>query len=137
MGLIAETGEGERGGRGRGGDELDYFRPKRAMELLAEGAQLRGGGVSATGGGGSLANSASVHGLESLLAGDTGSSWKRGRLQSLPPPSSGTTLHPSHHSVPQPGPQVVPHHDVLETVERKKSKWRSLEPLDNRRPPPP
>ena len=127
MGRIVET---EEGGGGGGGGELDYFRPKRALQLLAEGAQLRGG--STAGNSGSVANSASVHGLETLLAGDGGSSWKRGRLQCLPPP-------PAHysglHSVPvQPCAQSGSQHDVLE---RKRSKWRNLEPLDSRRLPPP
>ena len=177
-GTIMEEGEGEGEWRGSGA-EMDYFKPKRALELLAEGAQLRGGvsgGVSG-GGAGSLANSASVHGLETLLAGDIGSSSRRrGRLQSLPAtsaysphsiphpgphsipqpslhsiPQSGPhpmphphsipqpSLHsmpqPHPHSMPQPGPHSIPQHDVLETVERRKSKWRSLEPLDKRRPP--
>ena len=162
----SKKGEGEWRGSGA---EMDYFKPKRALELLAEGAQLRGG-VSG-GGAGSLANSASVHGLETLLAGDIGgSSRRRGRLQSLPAtsaysphsiphhgphphsmPQPGShpmphphsipqpSLHsmpqPGPHSMPQPGPHSIPQHDVLETVERRKSKWRSLEPLDKRRPP--
>lgn len=107
---------------------MEYFRPKRALELLAEGAQMRGvdprkwEGPPNTG----TSNAAAVHGIGTMLAGDPSLSWKRGRLQSLPLP-------PSHH-----GPQSMTQ-DVLEAMERKKSKWRSLEPLGdthNKRPPP-
>ena len=137
-GTITEAAEeeGEGGWRGSGA-EMDYFKPKRALELLAEGAQLRGG--VAGGGAGSLANSASVHGLETLLASDNiGGSWRRGRLQSLPATSAfnpHSIPQPGLHSIPHPSPHSKPQHDVLETVERKKSKWRSLEPLDKRKPP--
>ena len=116
-------------------EELDYFRPKRALELLAEGAQIRGTESrrwegshkhSSTG----ASNAAAVHGLDAILAGDSSLPWKQGRLQSLttnslPPPPS----HPSPQSTTQ---------NVLETVERKKSKWRRLEPLGDphkRHPP--
>lgn len=91
------------------GEELDYFKPKRALALLAEGAQFRANNT---------VNTSSV---------DGGLSWKHGRLQSLP--SVPASHHPVPHSTLQHGPQSMTHHDVLETVERKKSKWRSLEPL--------
>ena len=106
------------------GEELDYFKPKRALELLAEGAQRRGG---STGAGNSL------QGLDAVLPSDV--PWRRGRLQSLPPPS-GPSHHLSPHSMMQHG--TATQHDVLESVERKMSKWRSLEPLADphrKRPP--
>ena len=99
------------------GGELEYFKPKRALELLAEGAQLRG----------------TVASGQTILTGETSLSWKRGRLQSLPPQSH----HPGPHTVLQHGSGT--HHNVLETVEWKKNKWHSLEPLGDphRRHPPP
>ena len=110
--IVEEGGEGRGGGRGGGGEELEYFKPKRALALLAEGAQLRGATNTV----------------------DAGGPWKHSRLQSLP-----TSHHPS--STLQHGPQSMAphHHDVLETVERKKNKWRSLEPLgdSHKRQPPP
>ena len=124
-------------------EELDYFKPKRAYELLAEGAQLRGRDsrkMEAPHFSVGTSTAASVHGLDSLLSGDAGLSWKRGRLHSLPPPSSHNH---GPHSILQHGPhsamQQQPAADVLETVERKKNKWRSLEPLGDphkRHPPP-
>lgn len=124
-GAIDEMEEGRR----TSGEELDYFKPKRALELLAEGAQMRGidphkwEGPPSTG----TSNAAAVHGIGTMLASDPSLSWKRGRLQSLPLPPP-----PSHH-----GPQSTTQ-DVLETMERKKGKWRSLEPLgdtQHKRPP--
>lgn len=120
--------EMEEGRRRTSGEELDYFKPKRALELLAEGAQMRGGdphkweGPLSTG----TSNAAAVHGIGT---GDPSLSWRRGRLQSLP--TTSLPPPPSHH-----GPQSTTQ-DVLETVERKKSKWRSLEPLGDthKRPP--
>lgn len=102
--------------RGGSGEELDYFKPKRALELLAEGAQMRGG---------STGTGTSVQRGDPHVAGDV--LWRRGRLQSLPPPSGPPSHHLSPHSMTQHG--TVTQHNVLEAVERKKSKWRSLEPL--------
>lgn len=127
-GAIEEAGEEKR----TSGEELDYFKPKRALELLAEGAQMRGvdprkwEGLPATG----SSSAAAVHGLDTVLASEPGLSWKRGRLQSLP--TAPLPYPPSHH-----GPQSMTQ-DVLETMEKKKSKWRSLEPLGDphKRPPP-
>ena len=130
--IIEET-EGER--RTSGCEELDYFKPKRALKLLAEGAQLRGGELRRTEGPhfSGTSTAASVHGLDSMLSSDAGIPWKHGRLHSLP-------HNHSPHSVLHHGPHsMVQQEDVLETVERKKNKWRSLEPLGDphkRHPPP-
>ena len=130
-----------------GQEELDYFKPKRALELLAEGAQLRGESRKMEGVHFSVGTStaASVHGLDTMLSADAGLSWKRGRLHSLPPPPSHnhsphTMLQHGPHSAVQHGPHsTVQQPDVLETVERRKNKWRSLEPLadPHKRLPPP
>ena len=146
---IIEEGGGE---RRPSGEEMEYFRPKRALELLAEGEQMRGGGGREGGRNdlhkwGSFAtpgvptgtsNAAAVHGLETLLAGDTSLPRRPGRLQSLP---VNPSLPPSHPSLPPSHPTPHTATDILETVDKKltkRAKRHSLEPItDMHKKPPP
>ena len=141
-----EEGEVE---RRPSGEELEYFRPKRALELLAEGAQMRGGGGreggrndshkwSSLGTSTGTSNAVAVHGLETLLAGDTSLPRRPGRLQSLP---VNPSLPPSHPSLPPSHPTPHTATDILETVDKrlsKRAKRHSLEPItDMHKKPPP
>lgn len=128
--------------------EPDYFKPKRAAELLARSSQLKesdhveGGGVGWLNRSGSLTttlpSAATVHGVDSITAGDSPFSKRPGRLQSLP-------VSPSlpHHfgSLPLPPDPGKANIHMLEKVEKRISsrKRNSLEPLQEigkpRRPP--
>ena len=122
------TIEEAEGQRRTNGEELDYFRPKRAMELLAQGAQMRGadsrkwGPHSSSVASVGASNAAAVHGLESLLASDTGLPGRRGRLESLP--TNPPLPRPSH-----PGPGLQPTQDTVDRRVGKRSKRHSLDPL--------
>ena len=116
-------------------EEMEYFRPKRALELLAEGVQMRERGReghSKWGGSNSIAsptvsadtsNAAAVHGLETILAADPHLARRPGRLQSLSLLSQG-----GEGSEGGGG----------ERRGRRRSKRHSLEPITdaNKRPPP-
>ena len=144
---IEET-EGEKW-TGGGREELEYFRPKRALELLVEGAQMRGSDPqkwsSLTQPTTGTANAAAVHGLKTLLAADTNLSRRRGRLplQSLPGNPTLPPPPPPHSSVVEQLQPAQTQQDVLEVVEKveKRNKLGSLEPLGARdifrKPPPP
>lgn len=129
--------------------EPDYFKPKRAAELLARSSQLRESDAE-PGGGGWLSKSgsstatlpsaaATVHGVDSLIAADPHFSKRPGRLQSLPvSPSLPHHLIGSVPAPPDPGKANI---HMLEKVEKRMSsrKRNSLEPLQEigraRRPP--
>lgn len=118
----------------RSGGEQEYFKPKRAMELLAQGAQLKDSSSSEHRNGlgndsllANAANAAAVHGVDALLMSESTASRKHGRFQLLP---VNPTLPQSLAPLPEPNP--------LEKVGKKGKKRKSLEPLPlekSRRPP--
>lgn len=117
--------------------ESDYFKPKRAQELLAHSAQMKAGGTleqrdGLRRGSDSLqttvtANAAAIHGVGTRIIGDSSYSRKPGKLESL---SVNPTL-------PQNFTPIANSH-ILDKVEKRLSNRRksSLEPLKNKRKPP-
>ena len=127
--------------------ESDYFKPKRAAELLAGGSQLResdyGEGRGRVTRSGSLplhpskSSAATVHGVNSLIAADPHFAKRPGRLQAL---AVSPSLPRHFDSVPMQDPGKA-NIQMLEKVEKRISsrKRNSLEPLHDtgkpRRPP--
>ena len=116
--------------------EPDYFKPKRAMELLSQGALVKHEKASPEtsvrhGSTGSLpvyaANAAVVHGVGGLIMSESGYSRRPGRLQSLP-------VNPSVPQSLSPLPE-----DILDKVEKRLShrRWNGLEPLQDKLKKPP
>ena len=124
------------------GGESDYFKPKRALELLNQGKndvnkpqEYRGSGslpsldsARKTHSTSSIVpNAAAVHGVEALVMNDGTYTRRPGKLQSLPK------------QPPKPDPQLFsPQHEpnIIEKVEKKLSnrKRTSLEPLSDLKP---
>ena len=124
-------------------NDSDYFKPKRALELLKENNDhAQSGGMSTTGHGmerkvmstGCLVpNAAAVHKVNSLIAGDATYGRRPGKLESLPgnPPLPQTL-------------SAHPETNILDKVEKRLSKFNrkrinSLQPLSDikpRKPPP-
>ena len=122
--------------------ESDYFKPKRALELLNQGKndvnkpqEFRGSGslpsldsARKTHSTSSVVpNAAAVHGVEALVMNDGTYARRPGKLQSLPK------------QPPKPDPQLFsPQHEpnIIEKVEKKLSnrKRTSLEPLSDLKP---
>ena len=119
--------------------ESDYFKPKRAKELLAHSAQMKAGGHGAVEQGDGLrrgssslqpivtANAAAVHGVGSRVIGDSSYSRKPGKLQSL-------SVNPTF---PQNFTPITDSH-ILDKVEKRLSnrKRNNLEPLQDKKKPP-
>ena len=123
--------------------ESDYFRPKRALELLNQGTkndinksqEYRGSGSlpSLDGSRKTLStssvvpNAAAVHGIEALVMNDGSYTRRPGKLQSLskqPPKLDPQLFSPQHEP------------NIIEKVEKKLSnrKRTSLEPLSDLKP---
>ena len=123
--------------------ESDYFKPKRALELLSQGKssvdtksqEYRGSGSLPSLDGSRkthstssiVPNAAAVHGVEAIVMNDASYTRRPGKLQSLP-------KHP-----PKLDPQLFsPQHEpnIIEKVEKKLSnrKRTSLEPLSDLKP---
>ena len=122
--------------------ESDYFKPKRALELLNQGKssdtksqEQRGSGSLPSLDGSRkthstssvVPNAAAVHGIEALVMNDGSYTRRPGKLQSLP--KHPTKLDPQLFS-----PQHEP--NIIEKVEKKLSnrKRSSLEPLSDLKP---
>ena len=123
--------------------ESDYFKPKRALELLNQGKNDGGKSSNEYRGSGSLPsldgsrkthsmtsvnpNAAAVHGIEAMVLNDASYTRRPGKLQSLPK------------QPPKPDPQMFsPQHEpnIIDKVEKKLSnrKRTSLEPLMDVKP---
>ena len=123
--------------------ESDYFKPKRALELLNQSKNDTGKSQDCRGSGSlpsldgsrkthstsSIApNAAAVHGIEALVMNDGSYTRRPGKLQSLP-----------KHPAPKIDPQMFsPQHEptIIDKVEKKLSnrKRTSLEPLMDVKP---
>ena len=111
------------------GDEANYFKPKRAIELLG-GKALSGPGEQGVQGAqpAPLSVAAAIHGVETQVMMDPGYSRRPSKLQALPiSVAPQTTLSPRSEQ-----------EELLEKMEKKLNgrKKQSLQPLQGARRPP-